>query len=166
MRRYQKIGILLALAILLFSGCSAQLREESEVRDGTSEDTLATPEDFPEAYDYGSGLLNGWSYHDMYRRLPEPEGNQTVLNTNPDAGGFQALYLWERGNVPARTEITEDMTGYESGSFYRTGPTDSAVTADGSEITESGWNRFFLWTSDRIRAIDTPLDIFTFYFVE
>ena len=51
MRRYQKIGILLALAILLFSGCSAQLREESEVRDGTSEDTLATPEDFPEAYD-------------------------------------------------------------------------------------------------------------------
>ena len=138
MRRYQKIGILLALAILLFSGCSAQsesgadsqekiseetmrtqqnqegntaqLREESEVRDGTSEDTLATPEDFPEAYDYGSGLL--------------------------------------------------------SGSFYRTGPTDSAVTADGSEITESGWNRFFLWTSDRIRAIDTPLVIFTFYFVE
>ncbi len=48
----------------------------------------------------------------MYRRLPEPEGNQTVLNTNPDAGGFQALYLWERGNVPARTEFTEDMTGY------------------------------------------------------
>lgn len=140
MRRYQKIGILLALAILLFSGCSAQsesgadsqgkiseetmrtrqnqegntaqLREESEVRDGTSEDTLATPEDFPEAYDYGSGLLNGWSYHDMYRRLPEPEGNQTVLNTNPDTSGFQALYLWERGNVPARTEFTEDMTRY------------------------------------------------------
>lgn len=138
MRRYQKIGILFALAILLFSGCSAQsesgadsqekiseetmrtqqnqegntaqLREESEVRDGTSEDTLATPEDFPEAYDYGSGLL--------------------------------------------------------SGSFYRTGPTDSAVTADGSEITENGWNRFFLWTSDGIRAIDTPLVIFTFYFVE
>ncbi|WP_415930979.1 hypothetical protein [Zhenpiania hominis] len=135
MRRYQKIGILLALAILLFSGCSAQsesgadsqekiseetmrtqqnqegntaqLREESEVRDGTSEDTLATPEDFPEAYDYGSGLL--------------------------------------------------------SGSFYRTGPTDSAVTADGSEITESGWNRFFLWTSDGIRAIDTHLVLSTFF---
>lgn len=135
MRRYQKIGILLALAILLFSGCSAQsesgadsqekiseetmrtqqnqegntaqLREESEVRDGTSEDTLATPEDFPEAYDYGSGLL--------------------------------------------------------SGSFYRTGPTDSAVTADGSEITESGWNRFFLWTSDSIRAIDTHLVLSTFF---
>ena len=135
MRRYQKIGILLALAILLFSGCSAQsesgadsqgkiseetmrtqqnqegntaqLREESEVRDGTSEDTLATPEDFPEAYDYGIGLL--------------------------------------------------------SGSFYRTGPTDSAVTADGSEITESGWNRFFLWTSDSIRAIDTHLVLSTFF---
>lgn len=135
MRRYQKIGILLALAILLFSGCSAQsesgadsqgkisegtmrtqqnqegntaqLREESEVRDGTSEDTLATPDDFPEAYDYGSGLL--------------------------------------------------------SGSFYRTGPTDSAVTADGSEITESGWNRFFLWTSDSIRAIDTHLVLSTFF---
>lgn len=119
MRRYQKIGILLALAILLFSGCSAQLREESEVRDGTSEDTLATPEDFPEAYDYGSGLLNGWNYHDMYRRLPEPEGNQTVLNTNPDAGGFQALYLWERGNVPARTEFTEDMTRYYDNYDFR-----------------------------------------------
>ncbi len=147
MRRYQQIGILLALSLLLFSGCSArqesgadsqgkiseetmrtqqnqegntaQLREESEVRDGTSEDTLATPDDFPEAYDYGSGLLNGWNYHDMYRRLPEPEGNQTVLNTNPDISGFQALYLWERGNVPARTEFTEDMTGYYDNYDFR-----------------------------------------------
>ena len=48
----------------------------------------------------------------MNRRLPEPEGNETVRNTKPDPEKFQALYLWEEGNVPAQTEFTEDMTGY------------------------------------------------------
>ncbi len=36
------------------------LQEESEVRNGTSDDTLATPEDFPADYDYGSGLDGDW----------------------------------------------------------------------------------------------------------
>ena len=48
----------------------------------------------------------------MLRRLPDPEGNATVLNTAADPEHIQALYLWEEGNVPARTRFTENMSGY------------------------------------------------------
>ncbi len=88
------------------------LQEESEVRDGTSADTLATPSDFPENYDYGTGRVGDWDYSAQNRRLPEPEGDETVLNTIPDPTKIQALYLWEEGNVPAYTEVSETMTGY------------------------------------------------------
>ena len=54
------------------SAASPALQEESEVRDGTHEDTLATPSDFPASYDYGSGLAADWG-DALYRRLPEPE---------------------------------------------------------------------------------------------
>lgn len=36
-----------------------ELQEESEVRAGSSEDTLATLSDFPAAYNYGSGIQSG-----------------------------------------------------------------------------------------------------------
>lgn len=66
------------------------LQEESEVREGTSDDTLSTPEDFPADYDYGSGLAGDWGGGQLYARLPEPEGNATVLNycsrSDPDSG--------------------------------------------------------------------------------
>lgn len=88
------------------SADSSMLQEESEVRDGTHEDTLATPSDFPESYDYGSGRYTDWDYSGMNRRLPEPENNETVLNTTPDLTKIQALYLWEDGNFPAQTEVT------------------------------------------------------------
>ena len=58
-----------------------ELQEESEVRAGSSEDTLATPSDFPAAYNYGSGIQSEWGYNGLYRKLPEPEDNQTVFNT-------------------------------------------------------------------------------------
>ena len=48
----------------------------------------------------------------MLRKLPEPTDGQTVLNTPADPSGIQALYLWEEGNVPARTQFTSSMTGY------------------------------------------------------
>lgn len=88
------------------SADSSILLEKSEVRDGTHNDTLAAPSDFPESYDYGTGLYTDWDYSGMNRRLPEPEGNATVLNTAPDLTRIQALYLWEEGNFPARTEVT------------------------------------------------------------
>ena len=88
------------------SADSSMLQEESEVRDGTHEDTLATPSDFPESYDYGSGRYTDWDYSGMNRRLPEPENNETVLNTTPDLTKIQALYLWEDGNFPTQTEVT------------------------------------------------------------
>ena len=120
MQRKKKRAALLLMAALPLAGAwhvtgraageEARMKKESEVREGTSEDTLATPSDFPEEYDYGSGTE--WSYSAMEQRLPEPEGNETVLNTEPNLSEIQALYLWEEGNVPAQTEFTEDMTGY------------------------------------------------------
>ena len=44
--------------------------------------------------------------------MPEPAENDTVLNTAADPTNIQALYLWEKGNVPAKTKFTQDMTGY------------------------------------------------------
>ncbi len=128
-QRLLKAGTLLLLLTLALTGCSdgtasdgtreASMRtqsngkasegspllpEESEVRAGAHEHTLATPSDFPESYDYGSGRYTDWDYSQSSRRLPEPEGNETVRNTAPDLTKIQALYLWEEGNFPARTE--------------------------------------------------------------
>lgn len=89
-----------------------RLQEESEVREGTSDDTLATPPDFPQAYDYGTGRIEDGDYSIRNKRLPEPTGNETVLHTIPDPTRIQALYLWEEGNVPAQTEVSDTMTGY------------------------------------------------------
>lgn len=61
---------------------------------------------------YGDGLAQSWTGGMNNLHLPEPEGNATVLNTEPDTSRIQALYLWEEGNVPAVTEFTPDMTGY------------------------------------------------------
>ncbi len=94
-----------------------ELQEESEVRAGSSEDTLATPSDFPAAY--SSGIQSEWGYNELYRKLPEPEDNQTVFNTAPDPSKIQVLYLWEEGNVPAQTEFTENMTGYYDSYDFR-----------------------------------------------
>ena len=79
---------------------------------GTSEDTVAAPDDLPTEYDYGSGKISDYSRDNMMRKLPAPSGNQTVLNTAADPENVQVLYLWEEGNVPAKTSFTEDMTGY------------------------------------------------------
>ncbi len=86
--------------------------EYTERRPGTSETTLATPADWPEAYDYGDGLAQNWTGGMNNLHLPEPEENSTVINTAPDASRIQALYLWEVGNVPAVTEFTPNMCGY------------------------------------------------------
>ena len=95
-------------------GSSHQTEGEGTVdlRNGTSVDTVATPDDFPETYDYGSGKISDYSRNMMLRKMPEPDGNRTVLHTEADAKNIQALYLWEEGNVPAKTEFTKNMTGY------------------------------------------------------
>ena len=83
-----------------------------DLRDGSSEDTTPTPDDFPEAYNYGSGKIADYSRTAMLQKLPEPDGNETVLNTAADPSNIQVLYLWEEGNVPAKTKFTQNMTGY------------------------------------------------------
>lgn len=83
-----------------------------DLRSGTSTDTVATPADFPEAYSYGTGKIRDYSRTMMLKKLPEPSGNETVLNTPADPAQIQVLYLWEEGNAPAKTRFTQDMSGY------------------------------------------------------
>ena len=98
---------------------SGDIRTEYEVREGTQADTLPAPDDIPSAYDYGTGKVTDFTNSDNDRRLPLPNGNETVLNTAPDTSAIQALYLWEKGGAPARTVFTESMTGYFDGYDFR-----------------------------------------------
>lgn len=82
------------------------------LRDGSSAETVATPDDFPAVYNYGSGKISDYSRTAMLQKLPEPAGNDTVLNTAADPTNIQVLYLWEEDNIPAKTRFTQDMTGY------------------------------------------------------
>ena len=91
---------------------SIDREDREDFRDGTSEDTVATPDDFPDEYDFGSGKIQDYSRDDMLRKMPMPEGNATVLNTEADPSGIQVLYLWEENNIPAKTSFTPNMTEY------------------------------------------------------
>lgn len=88
------------------------VQSTDDLRAGTSADTVATPDDFPAAYNYGSGKIEDYSRTRMLQKLPAPQGEQTVLNTAVDPTQIQVLYLWEQGNVPAKTNFTTAMTGY------------------------------------------------------
>ena len=134
--------LLIGLAILLCTGCSSKKRlnnnnlndgisaienatkqkkntnsdenkdQIGDLRKGTSNATLKTPDDFPKAYDYGSGKISDWSSADMLKKLPSPQKEETVKNATIKPNCIQTFYLWEKGNVPAKTKFTEDMTGY------------------------------------------------------
>ena len=93
---------------------SSQKKAEggTDLREGSSADTVATPSDFPQAYNYGTGKIQDYSRTDMLKKMPESTGNETVLNTTADPDSIQALYLWEENNVPAKTSFTSAMSGY------------------------------------------------------
>lgn len=77
-----------------------------------SSETIATPDDFPDEYNYGDGTLNSYSRNMMLKKMPQPENDETVLNTAPDTSKIQVLYLWEKDNMPSKTKFTQGMTGY------------------------------------------------------
>ena len=124
------------------SGSEGSEDTMKDLREGTSADTVATPDDFPEAYDFGDGRISGWSRDMMLKKMPQPEGNETVLNTEPDTKNIQALYLWEEGNVPAVTAFTEDMTGYFDNWDFRPYvtaiPVRDGVTPKGAVVLMAG----------------------------
>ena len=64
-----------------------------DLREGTSRDTVPTPEDFPKEYNYGTGRIRDYSRSAMLAKLPEPKGNETVLNTPADPKNIQVLCL-------------------------------------------------------------------------
>lgn len=83
-----------------------------DLRTENSNNTVPTPSDFPSEYNYGTGKLSDYSGNAMLKKMPTPNGNQTVSNTKADASEVQVLYLWEKDNVPAKTKFTKNMTGY------------------------------------------------------
>lgn len=67
-----------------------------DLREGTSSQTVATPKDFPKDYDYGSGQITGWSREEMLKKMPAPEGNETVLNTKPNPKKYRLFIYGKR----------------------------------------------------------------------
>lgn len=119
-----------------------EVKDREDLREGTSRDTVATPEDFPDDYNYGTGKISDYSRSAMLRKMPEPEGNQTVLNTTADPDNIQALYLWEKDNVPTVTEFTKSMTGYFDDWDFRPYvtaiPVKQQVTPKGAVVLMAG----------------------------
>lgn len=116
--------------------------EDEAMINGTSNNTLATPSDFPSEYDYGSGTMADWSRYYMLKKMPKPKANETVLNTPPDTSSFQALYLWEGNNAPAKTKFTRNMTGYFDDYDFRPYvtaiPVKKGVTPKGAVVLLAG----------------------------
>lgn len=117
MKCFKQLTMML-LASTLIAGCSSNEYSQSDNQDntirraGSSQDTLATPDDFPLEYDYGSGKMSQWDSSYANKKLPIPQNNETVLNTQPDTTKIQSFYLWEEGKMPSATEFTNDMVGY------------------------------------------------------
>ena len=115
---------------------------ETDMREGSSDNTIGTPDDFPAAYDFGSGKISDFSRNYMLKKMPEPEQNDTVLNTDADPDNIQILYLWEEENVPAKTTFTKDMTGYFDDWDFRPYvtaiPVKKGVTPKGAVVLMAG----------------------------
>ena len=116
--------------------------EETDMQEGTSDNTIGTPDDFPAAYDFGSGKISDFSRDYMLKKMLEPEQNDTVLNTDADPDNIQVLYLWEEGNIPAKTKFTKDMTGYFDDWDFRPYvtaiPVRKGVTPKGAVVLMAG----------------------------
>ena len=76
-----------------------------DLREGTSADTVPTPDDFPSEYNYGSGKLQDYSRNNMLRRLPEPDGNATVLKRLPIPSTFRHFIYGRRATFPPRPAL-------------------------------------------------------------
>ena len=165
MRHAKKFSALLLAALLCLMGGSAMAETSNpsdiftrwEERDGASETTLPTPDDFPTAYDYGSGLAASWAYEANDRHMPAPEGEATVLNTPADPDRIQVLYLWEEGNAPAQTTFSEDMRGYFDEPGFRPYltaiPVREGVQAKGAVVLLAGGA--FMWRGNYTDSLPT-----------
>lgn len=91
-----KATMVLAAAALSITLIPAALAAEGvqgidELRAGSPEQTVPTPEDFPDAYDYGSGPISDFDRLSNFRHLPE--NGATVLHAEVNPGVLQVFYL-------------------------------------------------------------------------
>lgn len=135
-----------------------------EVRKGTSENTPATPADFPSLYDYGTGTIYGWSEELMVRRMPEPASvSETVLHADIHPTEFQTFYLWEQGNMPTVTKYTKEMQeqkyydGPDFRPFLTAIPLPHGVKPQGAVVMLSGGG--FNFRSDYFEALPTTAEL-------
>lgn len=112
------------------------------LRNGTSDNTTPTPDDYPAEYNYGTGKISDFERDMMTEKMPVPKGNDTVLNASADPDNIQVLYLWEEGKAPAKTEFTENMTGYFDNYDFRPYvtaiPVRQGVKAKGAVVLMAG----------------------------
>jgi len=118
------------------------ITSKNDLRDGTSEDTVATPDDFPKEYSFGSGKIEDYSREYILKKLPKPIANATVQDTEADPEHIQVLYLWDEDNVPATTKFTSNMTGYFDDWDFRPYvtaiPVREGVSAKGAVVLMAG----------------------------
>ena len=120
MRHAKKLGALLLTALMCLTGGSAMSETANpsdiftrwEVRDGsTSETTLPTPDDFPAAYDYGSGLAADWGYD---ARLPALASAGRQRDCTQHARRFRqytGIVPVGRGKCPCRNDFFRGYAG-------------------------------------------------------
>lgn len=83
-----------------------------DLRNGTSEYTVGTPDDFPSDYNYGTGKISDWSRADMLRKLPEHVGGWADSSEHPcrPERHTGALPLGERQR-PCQNTVYEQHDG-------------------------------------------------------
>lgn len=115
---------------------------QADLREGRSDQTVPTPADLPEIYNYGTGQITDYSREQMLRKMPLPEEGQTVSTAAPDTSRIQVLYLWDEGKMPSRTNFTSDMTGYfdewNFRPFMTVIPVGEGITPKGAVVLMAG----------------------------
>ena len=91
-----KANMVLAAAALSITLIPAALAAEGvqgidKLRAGSPEQTVPTPEDFSDAYDYGSGRISDSDCLSNFQHLPE--NGATVLHAEVNPGVLQVFYL-------------------------------------------------------------------------
>lgn len=85
--------------------------EETDMQEGTSDNTIGTPDDFPAAYDFGSGKISDFSRDYMLKKMLEPEQNDTVFEYRCRSGQYPGSLFMGRGKYPCENKVYKRHDG-------------------------------------------------------